>query len=58
MTDKSGLKITIEQYFTPKHNAINEKGIEPDIVVDDYEYTGELDLKNDTQLKKAIEVLK
>ena len=58
LTDKSGLKITIEQYFTPKHDAINEKGIEPDIVVDDYKYTGELDLKNDTQLKKAIEVVK
>ncbi len=58
LNDKSGLKITIEQYFTPKHNAINEKGIEPDIIVDDYKYTGELDLKNDTQLKKAIEVVK
>lgn len=58
LNDKSGLKLTIEQYFTPKHNAINEKGIEPDIVVDDYKYTGELDLENDTQLKKAIEVVK
>ena len=58
LADGSGLKLTIEQYFTPKHNEINGKGIEPDIIVDDYVYTGVLDLENDTQLKKAIEILK
>ena len=57
LSDGSGLKLTIEKYFTPKHNEINGKGIEPDIVVDDYDYAGILDLENDTQLKKAIEVL-
>ncbi len=57
LPDGSGLKLTIEKYFTPNHNEINGKGIEPDIVVDDYEYAGTLDLENDTQLKKAIEIL-
>ncbi len=57
LTDGSGLKLTTEQYFTPKHNEINGKGIEPDIVVDDYSFNGTLDEKNDTQLQKAIEIL-
>lgn len=58
LSDGSGLKITTEQYYTPNHNAINGKGIEPDIVVDDYEFEGVLELDKDTQLKKAIEILK
>ena len=57
LTDGSGLKLTTEQYFTPKHNEINGKGIEPDIVVDDYSFNGTLDEENDTQLQKAIEIL-
>ncbi len=58
LTDGSGLKITTEKYYTPKHNEINNHGIEPDVVVDDYNFTGIIDLENDTQLKKAIEMLK
>lgn len=58
LTDGSGLKITTNEYFTPNHNTINKIGIEPDIKVDDYLYTGTLDLENDTQLQRAIEELK
>ncbi len=58
LSDGSGLKITTEQYYTPNHNAINGKGIEPDVVVEDYEFNGELELDKDTQLKKAMELLK
>ena len=57
LTDGSGIKITTNEYFTPNHNKINKIGIEPDIKVDDYLFTGTLDKENDTQLKKAIEEL-
>ena len=57
-TDGSGLKLTTNEYFTPNHNKINKLGIEPDIKIDDYIYTGTLDLEKDTQLKRAIEELK
>lgn len=30
LSDGSGLKVTIEEYFTPKRNKINKIGIEPD----------------------------
>ena len=58
LTDGSGIKITTNEYFTPNHNEINKKGIEPDIKVDDYLFTGTLDEESDTQLKRAIEELK
>lgn len=58
LTDGSGLKLTIEEYFTPNHNSINNVGVEPDVVVDGYEYASKLDTENDTQYKKAIEILK
>lgn len=57
LTDGSGIKITTNEYFTPNHNKINKIGIEPNIKVDDYLFTGTLDKENDTQLKKAIEEL-
>ena len=58
LTDGSGIKITTNEYFTPNHNKINKVGVEPDINVDDYLFTGTLDLDNDTPLKRAIEELK
>ena len=53
LNDGSVLKLTVSEYFTPKENKINKIGIEPD-------YDVELDLENevDTQLNKAIEILK
>lgn len=61
LSDGSGIKITTEEYYTPNHNKINEKGITPDIVVDltkDSEGYYETGLDKDAQIKKAIEVLK
>lgn len=58
LSDNSGIKLTTNEYFTPNHNKINKIGIEPDIKIDDYTFTGTLDLENDTQLKRAIEELK
>ncbi len=61
LTDGSGLKITTNEYFTPKRNAINKIGIKPDIEVnlpDNLTGVLSIDEKEDTQLQKAIEVLK
>ncbi len=35
LSDGSGLRITTAKYYTPKHRSIQEKGITPDIVVED-----------------------
>lgn len=51
LTDNTAVKVTVEKYFTPNGNYIHEKGIEPDYVV-------ELDGTVDTQLEKALEILK
>ena len=53
LNDGSVLKLTVSEYFTPKENKINKIGIKPD-------YDIELDIENqvDTQLNKAIELLK
>ena len=53
LNDGSVLKLTVSEYFTPKENKINKIGITPD-------YEVELDIENkiDTQLNKAIEILK
>lgn len=58
LTDGSGLKMTTEEYYTPNHNKINKVGIEPDYEVELPEDIEELTDENDTQLKKAIELLK
>ena len=58
LSDGSGLKLTTEKYYTPNHNEINGKGIEPDVLVEGYNYAGIIDLEKDTQLNKAIELLK
>lgn len=61
LSDGSGLKITTNEYFTPNHNTINKTGIAPDVEVDlSDEAKAKLQLtdEEDTQLQKAIEVLK
>ncbi|MDO4545995.1 MAG: S41 family peptidase [Bacillota bacterium] len=45
----SALKLTIMQYFSPKGNAIHEKGVTPDYEVANEEGTG-----SDAQLQKAL----
>jgi carboxyl-terminal processing protease len=35
LEDGSGLKLTVARYYTPKHRSIQEKGIAPDVVVED-----------------------
>ncbi len=61
LSDGSGLKITTNEYFTPNHTGINKVGIEPDIEIDlseELKSQLQIDEKDDTQLQKAIEVLK
>ncbi len=61
LEDGSALKITISKYFTPDNVCIQGIGIEPDYVVElpkEIENKPSLTEKEDTQLQKAIEVLK
>ncbi len=61
LPDGSGLKITSEEYLTPNKTKINGVGITPDVEVElpsTVKNTFNVDEKDDTQLKKAIELLK
>ena len=61
LTNGGELKLTVEEYFTPNKNRINKIGIEPHEVVELPENVKNLLLlerKDDTQLDKAIEILK
>ncbi len=58
LSDGSGLKMTTEEYYTPNHNKINKVGIEPDYEIDLPKNITKLTDQNDTQLQKAIELLK
>ena len=53
LEDGSALKLTVNEYFTPNETKINKIGIAPDYDIDlDYE------AQEDTQLNKALELLK
>ena len=61
LPDGSGLKITTEKYLTPNRTEINEIGIEPDEIVElpeDVDDVFNIDRSKDTQLQKAIQMLK
>ena len=61
LTNGAGLKVTTNEYFTPNHNVIDKKGIEPDEDIEldkDEEGYYITDQDKDTQLLKAIDILK
>lgn len=60
LNDGSGIKLTTNEYYTPKHNSIHKVGIKPDYEVDipEEENVYTMTEENDTQLKKALEILK
>ena len=61
LSDGSGLTLTIEEYYTANKNKIHGVGIEPNEVVklpESVESSYLVTEENDTQLKKAIEILK
>lgn len=61
LSDGSGLKITTEEYYTPKGESIHKVGIEPDEKVELPETIKSIYAvkeEEDTQLQKAVELLK
>ena len=59
LSNGGGLKITIEEYYTPNRTKINGVGITPDVEVElEQSVTGLPTDQNDTQLNKAKEILK
>lgn len=57
LEDGSAIKITVANYYTRGGNDINLKGVEPDVEVD-LDTDAYLEDQTDTQLDKAVEVLK
>ncbi len=57
LEDGSAIKLTIANYYTRNGNDIHLKGIEPDVEVE-MDTDAYLEDKTDTQLNKAIEVMK
>ncbi len=58
--DLGGIKITTQEYQTPKHNKINKAGIHPDVEVelpDELKKETEIPEEKDTQLQKAKEIV-
>ena len=61
LPDGSGIKITTEKYLTPNKREINKVGIQPDVEVELPETVDNIlnvEEKDDTQLQKAVEMLK
>lgn len=57
LSDGSGIKVTIEEYYTPNRNKINGIGITPDVKVSQTEDLV-IEIEKDTQLQEAIKILK
>lgn len=61
LSDGSGYKLTIAEYFTPNGRSIHGEGLQPDVAIDqpeEYKDTISVPRESDTQLQKAIEQLK
>ena len=59
LSNGSMIKYTIEKWLTPNGNNIDKEGIKPDYEVDlDKIYNDNPIKENDTQLKKALDILK
>lgn len=61
LSDGTGIKLTISQFFTPAGNVIHDVGVEPDILVEldeDVETIGVENLEKDNQLQKALEIIR
>ena len=59
LSNGAGLKITVEEYYTPNKTKINKVGITPDYeILLETSITREPTDANDTQLNKAKEILK
>lgn len=54
MNDSSEIKITIAKWLTPKENWIHEKGIQPDIKIEQPDYFRAVPIQNNPTLKKDM----
>lgn len=57
LSDGSGIKVTVEEYYTPNRNKINGIGITPDVQVSQA-HDIIVEMEQDTQLQEAIKILK
>jgi carboxyl-terminal processing protease len=57
LKDGTSIKITVAKWLTPSNQEINDKGLEPDFMVEHEPQPGE-ETPKDTQLQKAIEIVK
>ncbi len=61
LNDGTGMKLTIEDYYTPSGNSIHKIGVSPDVEIDlpdELKVLVDIPEDEDTQLQKAIEILK
>jgi carboxyl-terminal processing protease len=70
LSDGSALRLTTSKYYTPSGKSIHEKGIEPDIVVEEKEVEGKEDIfeklekekkfdyKKDYQILRALDLMR
>jgi len=54
--DQGAVRITVARWLTPKHRQINDVGLTPDVIIELTQ--ADVDAQNDTQLNKAIEILR
>lgn len=57
LEDKSSIKITVAKWLTPKGHSISEKGITPDVIVEDKPVKNSAGEYNDPQMEAAIKLL-
>lgn len=59
LANGSSIKYTVKKWYTPKGESIDKKGVEPTEVIEQSEdYFNNPSIDNDTQLQKAIEIVK
>lgn len=61
LSDGSGVKLTVSEYFTPSGRSIHKKGVMPDVVVElpeNIEQIGPENIEEDLQLKEAVKVVR
>ncbi|WP_054871322.1 S41 family peptidase [Caloranaerobacter sp. TR13] len=61
LSDGSGFKLTVSEYFTPSGTNIHGIGITPDVIIElpeNVQKIGVDNIKEDVQLQKAIEIIK
>lgn len=59
LANGSSIKYTVKKWYTPKGESIDKKGVEPTEVIEQSEdYFNDPSIDNDTQLQKAIEIVK